>query len=56
MSVKDLATGMLGEMVVANLGSMQGQEVMAKVAGNALPQATLSDKFIDLVNCLLPQP
>ena len=66
MSVKDLASDMLGEMVgqpesdnvlqtalpgeVANLDAMQGLEVMAKVAGNASPQATTPVKSNDLVD------
>jgi hypothetical protein len=60
MSVKDLASDMIWEMVgqpeseevlqtayhgeVANLAPMQGLEVMAKVAGNAIPQATSGRK------------
>ena len=66
MSVKDLASDMLDAMVgqpeidavqaashgevLANLGQMQGLEVMAKVAGDASPQATLPVKVIDLVD------
>ncbi len=66
MSVKDLASDMLGEMVgqpesedvlqttnhgeVANLAPMQGLKVMAKVAGNASPQVTRPVKLNDLVD------
>ena len=66
MSVKDLASNMLGEMVgqpesedvlqttnhgeVANLAPMQGLRVMEKVPGNASPQATRPVKLNDLVD------
>ena len=66
MSVKELASDMIGEMVgqpesedtiqttnpgkVANLATTQGLEVMAKVAGDAPPQASTPVKLNSLVD------